>query len=266
MQKRVENTKNRRVLIVSGVDPSGAAGFILDVAVASRTGVEVAGFPSILVAENYEKVTKLEPVNPSLLIEALNLALEEGGFQSTKIGLVSKETLKALLTFIQEKRKKLGYIVVDPVLFSSSGFSFHKESAKLFVELFKYVDLITPNLEEFKKLSGYSHPSAKDVLNFWKEVVRPASLLITSYEVREKILANLLVKEGTLSRFRVLKSGYESRGTGCALSTLIACYIACGFDEVSAIKRAMKKVKLMLENSSVIKKTARRLGVSKLRF
>lgn len=48
-----------RVLILSGLDPTGAAGLLLDVTIASRFGAVTSGFPTCLVAENFKKLNRL---------------------------------------------------------------------------------------------------------------------------------------------------------------------------------------------------------------
>lgn len=245
MLPREENTeKSPRILIISGIDPTGAAGFILDVTLAACFGTAVSGIPTCLVAENYRTVSLLQPAMPDVFSRSIELALEEGSFAAVKIGLVPEGLFEPLTNIISAYRENFGKIILDPVLFSSSGFDFHKNNLSGLKQLFYLADLITPNLNEFEAIFKSEKIDAD-------ELVRTAgtAILITSFKKTDKFIYNLLINKERKAFLKTKRFPFEIRGTGCALSTLIACYSArgCGLDE--AIKKSMNTLKKLIKNA-----------------
>lgn len=248
-----------RVLIISGLDPSGAAGLLLDSIISSSEGVITSGVPTCLVAENYRTVEKIQIVEPDLLRSSINLVLEEGDFKATKIGLVPPPLVDDLIDVISKRKSQLGYIVFDPVLFSSSGFNFYENNFGLLFGLFRCSNMITPNIEEFEKLFKISKEKINDKeLTNCLNSIKPASLLITSFKRENGRITNLYVTSSKTLIFEVEETKYDVRGTGCALSSLIATFVAKGYKPEEAIKLSMKKVSELVKVSVVIKNGKRR--------
>lgn len=250
--------KKPRVLIISGIDPTGAAGFILDVSIATKEKVEVAGVPTCLVAENFREVKGIQASNADIFLNSLELILEEGNFKATKIGLISQKVLKPFLSFIKNNRSHLGYIVFDPVIQATSGAILYSGKIKEILKLTNEVDLITPNLEEFKSIFKPKTPFSFKQLADLKKTIR-SEILITSYKKTDRFITNLLITEGGLKQFKTRVYPYEVRGTGCALSTLVAVHKAKGYPLEEAVKISMKKLSAMIEKAKLIKDEKRRL-------
>ncbi|MCX7832381.1 MAG: bifunctional hydroxymethylpyrimidine kinase/phosphomethylpyrimidine kinase [Actinobacteria bacterium] len=248
-----------RVLIISGLDPSGASGLLLDVTISSSEGVITAGIPTCLVAENYRTVEGIQITEPDILRDSIDLVLEEGDFKATKIGLVPPSLVETLVEVISERKSQLGFVVFDPVLFSSSGFNFYEKEFDLLFELFRCTNIITPNIDEFEKLFKTNRENiSEEELKTHLNSIKPANLLITSFERKKRIITNLFLTPSKTMRFEVEETEYDVRGTGCALSSLIATYVAKGCKPEKAIEQSMKRVSELIKVSVVIKNRKRR--------
>jgi hydroxymethylpyrimidine/phosphomethylpyrimidine kinase len=235
-------------LILSGIDPTGAAGFILDISIATSLGAVVYGVPTCLVAENYRTVSTLITVKGSFIEESINLAFEEGDFQATKIGLLPPGLLKPIVRLISTRRSSFGKIVVDPVLASTSGFSFYQKDFGVLKELLALADLSTPNLEEFYAIFKSKKKTPEEAC-----AVSGIPILVTSYKRTNHYIQNLLIDNQKRKVFKTRRFPFEVRGTGCAFSTLIAFYLAQGEDIEKAIQKGMGKLKKLIETSKPLK-------------
>lgn len=249
-----------RILILSGLDPTGAAGLLLDAVLAARSGAAISGFPTCLVAENYSRVERVVPADFRLLKRSVELCLEEGPFQATKIGLIPESIVRDMLNFISENKKLLGFVVLDPVISATSGYAFHKKSAVMLKELMKTADLSLPNLSEFKTIFNLKETSRTKVLEAAGEI-SPSSILITSFKRTERYVQNLLIKAGKTKLFRTKLLPYEVRGTGCALSTLVSVNLAKGHEMESAILKATKDLSKILARSVPISENLKRIVI-----
>jgi len=239
------NTKKRpRILIISGIDPTGAAGFTLDVSLAAYMGAAVSGVPTCLVAENYRTVSDLQPARVEVFVRSIELSLEEGNFAAVKIGLIPVALIEPLINTISANRSNFGKVIVDPVLFSSSGFVFHQSNAIEFKKILTIADLLTPNLEEFKTIFKGKETDTDELLR-----TSGASILITSFRKTSNFIYNLLISKDTKILFKTKRFPFEVRGTGCALSTLIACYSAYGCEIDQAVKKSMSTLNKLIKKA-----------------
>lgn len=225
------------VLTVAGSDCSGGAGIQADLKTIGAFGLYGMSVITAITAQNTIGVQRVQPVEPDLVGEQLRAVFEDIMPDAIKIGMVvSKENIQVLVQVINEYRsngRSFPFIVLDPVLVSTSGRVLLEPEAEtaLKEELFPMVNLITPNLPEAEQLIGYS-------INKNDDRERAAEALSGKYG------CSVLIKGGHGSSaddllFHAGKGVHSwyagariensnTHGTGCTLSSAIACGMAQG--------------------------------------
>src|SRR5688572_31829704 len=85
------------VLIVSGLDPSGGAGFLADARVATLLGCRPVGVVTALTDQNSLAVVAANPVEPHVVGEQLSTLLSDVEVAAVKIGMIGRvETARAI--------------------------------------------------------------------------------------------------------------------------------------------------------------------------
>lgn len=225
-----------KILTIAGSDCSGGAGIQADIKTITAHGMYAMSAITSLTAQNTTGVYGVYDSTPEILANQLDCIFTDVKPDAVKIGMVSD---KALIKTIAEKLKEYNAenIVLDPVMVSTSGSRLLKEDAinVLVNELIPLARLITPNLDEAEVLLG-------------REIKTVDEMRIAAKELGEKYNCGVLVKGGHLdekatdvlfdkSEFHEYTSERvhtrNTHGTGCTLSSAIACNIAegCSLDE-----------------------------------
>jgi hydroxymethylpyrimidine/phosphomethylpyrimidine kinase len=143
--------KRPYVASIAGYDPSAGAGLLADTKTFEMHKVYGFGICTAMTWQNDDTVQRVDwyPVNE--IIAQLELLLPKFRVDWFKIGIIENaDSLREVCTYIKKVNPK-ARILWDPVLKSSSGYSFFRENA-IPEELLELVDWITPNLDEFKVL------------------------------------------------------------------------------------------------------------------
>ncbi|MCW8799090.1 MAG: bifunctional hydroxymethylpyrimidine kinase/phosphomethylpyrimidine kinase [Prosthecochloris sp.] len=223
------------VLSIAGSDGSGGAGIQADLKTIAALGCYGLSAITALTAQNTCDVESFTAVEPEFISHQIDVLNKDIRIDAIKIGMLGSQKAIGSIACSIRKMKSLRPIVLDTVLISSSGSHLLPEESidELKRELFPLARLITPNLPEASKLTGRTElPSSKTEIRKVAE-----ELLITGPEA-------VLVKGGHMQGDRcedLLLSGREERwfsspristvnthGTGCTLSSAIACFLAKG--------------------------------------
>jgi hydroxymethylpyrimidine/phosphomethylpyrimidine kinase len=153
----------------------------------------------------------------------------------------NEKLVKILIGFLQ-KEKKYPPIVLDPVLQASTGgVLLSKTGQKLLDDkLLLFVSLWTPNLDEASVFSGLKIRSAADMEKgieaLWKK--RKIPILLKGGHLKGARVQDLFFDGKEKTWFAFGRHPHKTlRGTGCALSTLIACFLAEGFPVSEAVSQ-----------------------------
>lgn len=217
-----------RVLICSGLDPSGRAGALADLWAATQLKTEARLVITALTAQG--KRFALQS-NARFLKPQLESALSNGRVGAVKLGIIpDRASLDVLVGTLRKVRAPL---VVDPVTFSSRGERLSKLRPADFLLLARgHFSVITPNQAEADWLGG------------------PRVLLDSGYRAvvvkgGEAGADRLFTAEGErVFRARPLRRTPSHRGTGCRFATAVACGLASGAtveDATVAAKRLVRK-------------------------
>jgi len=220
------------LLLVSGLDPSGGAGFLADAWVARSEGLRPVGVVSALTEQTTMGVRAVHSPGAELLAAQLGALLSDVEVKAGKIGLLADEQCVAA---IADPLALTGApIVWDPVLFAGGGGTplYHGDVQRAFEILAPHVALVTPNLVEAEALVGFVVDSAKAMRHAAETIAgRGVACLVTGGHLAGDRLVDVLCAPGAaaieLAADR-LPDGENVHGTGCALSTAIACRLAHG--------------------------------------
>lgn len=231
----------KKVLTIAGSDCSGGAGIQADIKTMTAHGIYAMSAITALTAQNTTGVYGVMETTPEFVGQQLDCIFQDIRPDAVKIGMVSNAGIIEMIA------KKLGdyraeNIVVDPVMVSTSGSRLISDNAldTLKTKLLPMATVITPNIPEAECLSGFAVHNTDDMLRAAKAM--------------EKMLkGGIIIKGGHLSGsaddlllFKAEAHWYRSQrvansnnhGTGCTLSSAIACNLALGYPLPEAFKRA----------------------------
>lgn len=231
----------KKVLTIAGSDCSGGAGIQADLK--TMTAHKVYGMSAVtaLTAQNTTGVYDVLESTPDFLAKQLDCIFSDIRPDAVKIGMVSNE---ALISVIAEKLAfyEAENVVVDPVMVATSGSSLMQDGAvKALVErLFPLADLITPNIPEAQVLSGKTLTSREDIIACTEQLAPlvKGGVLIKGGHFLEGA-EDFLFASGKHHHFFAPRVDTENtHGTGCTLSSAIACNLANGYSLPASIQRA----------------------------
>lgn len=234
----------KKVLTIAGSDSSGGAGIQADMKTITAHKMYAMSAITALTAQNTTGVYGIMDVTPEFVGKQLDCIFEDIRPDSVKIGMVSNSEI---IQVIVEKLKeyKAENIVVDPVMVSTSGYRLISEEASdaLIHLLIPMADIITPNIPEAEVLCGFPIKDEKDMIkaaqhmakNLGEKGYDGAILIKGGHLVNDAI--DLLYAKGSASWFSSPRiDNPNTHGTGCTLSSAIACNLACGYSLEESIR------------------------------
>lgn len=229
----METTKTQTyipVLSIAGSDPSGGAGIQQDIKTCEAFGCYGMAAISALTAQSPKKVNAL--LNTAhFLKDQLSALLDEVSPFAVKTGMLpDKEAVVTTADAIEKYHLK--NIVVDPVIASTSGSLLSDSGAieALKNNLFRLATVITPNLPEAEILLGSTIKTVEDARSAAKALAHrfyAASVLIKGGHAEYSADILYVAENNSFHIFPTeLVLTPNTHGTGCRLSTAIACSLA----------------------------------------
>jgi hydroxymethylpyrimidine/phosphomethylpyrimidine kinase len=222
------------VLVIAGIDPSGGAGLLADVALVRARMHHPAGVATALTVQDSRGCLASHPVAPSIVGRQLALLVEDAQPAAVKIGMLGDERVAQVVAEALAPLAATGVpIVLDPVLRASVGVPLlDGDPAKALAPLLEMATLVTPNRVEAEWLARALVVDAQGQ--------REAARAIRARGVRAALVkgghlpgpdVEDLLDDGEEPPLRLRGPrvpGETPRGTGCALATEIACLLADG--------------------------------------
>lgn len=224
----------RLALTVAGFDPSSGAGMTADLKVFAAHRIYGLAAITALTVQSTQGVRRMEAVSAEVLAETLACLAEDVAISGVKVGmLATAANVEAVSHFLSAARIPNVYVVVDPVLRSSSGKELLSADGVGLLKglLLPLTGWLTPNTEELAVLAGVPVPD--------RTAVRDAAERLAA----EYPELNLVVTGGHLDApdDYVRLAGGESRwlpgrriettsthGTGCVFSSALLCRLMRG--------------------------------------
>jgi hydroxymethylpyrimidine/phosphomethylpyrimidine kinase len=188
------------------------------------------------------------PVPAEMVIAQIDSVVSDIGVDAVKIGMLGSPAIAAV---VAERLEALGApVVFDPVMIASSGAALADEATiGAFERLMRRATVATPNLPELRVLSGLD------------DVEGGAQLLVERFgcavlakgdgaEITDRLFSNggdgPPMIEWTAPRIE----SDATHGTGCTLSTAIACGLAAEWELPEAIVRARRFVRIAMREAA----------------
>ncbi len=234
LRKKIEKMIGRdmkKVLTIAGSDCSGGAGIQADLKTMAAHKVYGMSAITALTAQNTMGVTAIVECTPEFVGQQLDAIFQDIMPDAVKIGMVSNPDIIKIIDakLVEYKAEN---IVIDPVMVSTSGSKLLGDDAQqtLVDVLMPLGVVITPNIPEAQELCGFEIKSEADMVAAAEKIAEQISCAIL---VKGGHLVNdamdLLYKDGESKWFRAKRiDNPNTHGTGCTLSSAIACNIAKG--------------------------------------
>lgn len=229
------------ILTIAGSDCSGGAGIQADIKTILMHGAYAMSVVTALTAQNTMGVSGIQKAGAEFIRAQMDAVFSDIPPQAVKVGMVPDE---AAAEVIGERLRAYHArnIVIDTVMASTSGTRLADQKALrvLEKELYPLAALLTPNIPEAEALSGMAIQS--------RDAVQQAAQVIS-----QKYGCSVLCKGGHLAgraddllydggNFYWLEGrridNPNTHGTGCTLSSAVACALADGMNMPDAVRRA----------------------------
>lgn len=231
------------MLVIAGLDPSGGAGLVADVRVCEQLGCRPVAVATALTEQSTVEVRAANPVPPAVLGDQLRMLLTDIELAAVKIGMLGSEAIA------EEVARALALtaapVVWDPVLRPTRGqvALYEGDPARAVELLAGQVALCTPNADEAAALTGRAITSVADAVAVGAELARrglPATLVKGGHWGAADEIVDVLVTEDDHEPIVGPRVAVDApvHGTGCALSTAIACHLALGRSLADACRAA----------------------------
>jgi len=235
----------RKVLTIAGSDSCGGAGIQADIKTITAHKLYAMSVVTAITAQNTMGVNAVCELSPEFVLAQIDAVFEDIYPDSVKIGMVSNAGIIRVIAKALRKYKARN-IVVDPVMVATSGGSLMRDDAvqTLVDELFPIATIITPNISEAEVLSGQEIHNIEDMESVLHQLSKTtaASILLKGGHLTN-VSTDLLAMDGKLLRFEGERiRNTNTHGTGCTLSSAIACGLAEGLPLERSVERAKKYV------------------------
>ncbi len=230
-------------LTIAGSDSSGGAGIQADLKTFTAFGVYGASVLTALTAQNTRGVAGIFDIPPAFVRRQIEVVAADLAVCAVKTGMLgSGETVLTVAEVLGKRR--LGPLVVDPVMVATSGDLLIAADAidHLRHKLLPLADLVTPNLPEAARLLGVS--VATDVEEVKRQAkallaLGPRAALVKGGHGADETAADVLAMEGGVQVFELPRLATAcTHGTGCTLSAAITALLALGVPLIAAVERA----------------------------
>lgn len=231
----------KKVLTIAGSDCSGGAGVQADLKTMSAHGVFAMSVIVSVVAENTARVISIEDISPKVIEDQMDAVFEDIFPDAVKVGMLSTPPcMQAVARKLRQYQPR--HVVIDPVMYAKNGAPLMNPDAvgALIEHILPLATVLTPNIPEAECIAKMEIHSVADM----EEAAR---------RIHAMGCKNVLVKGGHAigNALDVLYDGQSfhhfenerihtknTHGTGCTLSSAIACGLAAGKDMAEAVAGA----------------------------
>ncbi len=223
---------------IAGSDSGGFSGIQADLIVFKHFNVSAGSIITSITAQNNESVNSIYHLPDEQIIAQCNALTSP---HAIKIGMLGCDLQISLL-------KKLlatysGSVVLDPILFSTSGYALFKNHIQNYMvslkQLLPHITLLTPNIHEAELLTQDKISTFSDMKNACKKILALGvkSVLIKGGHFNDEHFSQDVWTDGNESLWLTSKRHpvQSVRGTGCTFSSAITASLANNYCMKDAI-------------------------------
>lgn len=245
------------MLTIAGSDPSGGAGIQADLKTAMALGVYGASVVTALTAQNTLGVQGIHAVPAEFITAQYQSVASDLNVQAVKIGMLGSvgvvEAVGAML-----RARPIEYVVLDPVMIASSGDRLIPAEAEDAIRrlLLPLATVVTPNVPEATALTGIAIGSADDLVDAGRALVGlgAGAALVKGGHLTGGESLDVLVTGTEVQRFALPRvDTVNTHGTGCTLSSAIACQLVLGLELADAVTAARAYLQRALVSGAVLR-------------
>jgi len=230
-QHSTAHTQRRSVLSIAGSDSGGGAGIQADLRTICAHGLHPLTAITAITAQNTRGVSAIHACPVDVLAAQIESAFADFDIAAVKIGMLANPHVIACVASALRSRPHIA-VVLDPVMVATSGATLLEADAiaGLIEQLFPLASVITPNLPEARLLGAPTVETAADM--------GPAAAALRQLGAKAVLLKgghldapeaiDWLDSESATQHFSHPRLAVEGHGTGCTLSSAIACGLALG--------------------------------------
>lgn len=242
------------VLTIAGSDSGGGAGIQADIKTISALGCYATTAITAITVQNTVGVEAVHPVPVDFVKGQIEAVLSDIGADAVKIGMLqSAEIVRAVAEML--RKYKVGNVVLDPVMVSTSGHRLIEEEAidTLRRELIPLARVITPNIPEAEILLGGEEIRSQASLPEMATRLSAScgvSVLLKAGHLSEDELTDILYDKETDKLLRLTSKRIRTRnthGTGCTMSSALAASLAKG----ETLQQAASSAKTFISNAII---------------
>ena len=244
------------VLSIAGSDSGGGAGIQGDVKTITTNGAYAVTAVAALSAQNTQGEKSIFKVSPEFLSDQLDAIFTDLTPDAVKVGMMYDPVFISL-TAQKLKQYNAKNVVVDPVrLPRHRKYEALKDDVleALKEELLPIADVITPDVEEAKVLTGMEIETERDLINATKLISETYNAIVVTKGGRKVSDArDLLFRDGYYKWFPGKVSHNPNRhGIGAAFSCALAVNLAKGYDADKAFKLAKDYLTVLLDDGMAL--------------
>jgi hydroxymethylpyrimidine/phosphomethylpyrimidine kinase len=181
-------TERPFVMSIAGYDPSGGAGLLADIKTMEQLKVQGLGVCTAMTLQTESQCLSLNWQPLDEILNSIDVLMKKYAVQVVKIGVVKDaEFLTEIVKTIKSINPQTK-IIWDPVLKSTSEFSFFDLNTISELEnVLQQIDLMTPNYNEYRVLQKF---------NLFKNAKNSCSVLIKGGHREDKLGMDILLDNG----------------------------------------------------------------------
>lgn len=238
-------------LTIAGSDSGGGAGIQADLKTFHAYGVHGLSVIAAITSQNTRGVTAVHPVPLAHIRSQIEAVFDDFPIAAVKTGMLGNAATVRLVANALRKRKP-AWVIIDPVMISTSGSRLLTEDAisAVIEELIPLADILTPNLPEAEALLGHPLRTAKQLAEAGQALLALGAhgVLLKGGHGRGNDVADRYFDAKGMMEIHHARLPCEGHGTGCTLASGIAAELAKGATPRQAVRRAIAYVQRALKN------------------
>lgn len=238
-------------LTIAGSDSGGGAGVQADLKTFHAHQVHGLSVITAITSQNTRGVTAVHPVPLAHIRSQIKAVFDDFPIAAVKTGMLGNARTVRLVAR-ELRQRKPAWLVVDPVMISTSGSRLLDEDAveAMINELIPLADILTPNLPEAEALLGRPLRTARQLEAAGEALLAlgATGVLLKGGHARGAEVIDRYVDDRGVMEIRHARLPREGHGTGCTLASAIAAELALGVSPRQAIRRASAYVHRALKD------------------
>lgn len=234
------------VMTIAGFDPSAGAGVLADIKTMSAFGCYGVSAITSLTLQNTQGVFGAHHQTREVVRGQLEPLFDDFDIAAVKTGMLPTRDVIAEVADALSSRA-IAHVVVDPVVRSTSGYDLidDRALAALVDLLFPLATVVTPNRAEAERITGAEIATASQMEGAARRILAlgPEAVLIKGGDIKDEKATDLLVDSAGVATFSSERvNSTSTHGTGCTLSSALACLMAAGHTLRQAVPIAKQYV------------------------